>query len=61
MENEADDVLERLAAYSEDEFHDPRQVESGDFEPTGWDDSVAAADTEMTEHAGNKGSARQLT
>ena len=51
------------AAYSEDEeaFHDPRQVESDDFQSTGWDDSVAAADTEITEHAGNKGSARIIT
>lgn len=51
------------AAYSEDEeaFHDPRQVESDDFQPTGWKDSVAAADTEITEHAGNKGSARIIS
>ena len=51
------------AAYSEDEeaFQDPRQFESDDFQSTGWDDSVAAADTEITEHSGNKGGARIIT
>mmetsp|Transcript_23895 Transcript_23895/g.68636 ORF Transcript_23895/g.68636 Transcript_23895/m.68636 type:complete len:568 (-) Transcript_23895:64-1767(-) len=46
------------AGYSEDEqYHDPRQVEGGDFEPTGWDDSVAASESEITEHAGIKSGA----
>lgn len=50
------------AAYSEDEeYNNPRQFESGDFAPTGWDDSIAAADIEITEHAGTKSSARVLT